>query len=468
MQCRKTEYLAHRVEAGRPADSAQYASAQQERQFLLKGLAGAPLRMMVYRDLIVRNCGMLATMELMQKQQKAEVGSLTGLRGVAALMVVCGHYFHWTAVTPAAALPAWLAPWAGALPGIGMSIFFTLSGYVIALSYSHWDWGSQPLFNFVRFFLYRFARLYPAFFVFAVVVVMRAPRLHDLGDANVLVYIAPHFLLVHSWLPVKYAGEFAGSGPFNVSWSLSTECGLYLIFALAAIAAAYLPNWRRRALVVTVLFSLVTLSLLLLAWMLRGEIKPAGWSDAQWSGWLFYVSPFGIIVQFGIGVIAYRLSQQPLTEQRARLCSNIGAAGLVAVYLMCVAGIVQEQVQQALLSGLSCGLLMVGGRSSSLINQQLTRHAIRYVGEISYSLYLFHFLVPGLAFHGQYPMLDTAAACYYAANFAISLGFAVIVATGVYRLVEVPGRRALRAVADRVLGVAPVPRSCTSRITAKP
>jgi peptidoglycan/LPS O-acetylase OafA/YrhL len=394
----------------------------------------------------------------MQNQQKAEIGSLTGLRGIAALMVVCGHYFHWTAVTPTAAIPAWLAPWAGAAPGIGMSIFFTLSGFVIALSYSHWDWRSRPIFNFSRFFLYRFARLYPAFFVFAVIVVMRAPRLHDLGDADVLGYIAPHILLMQAWLPVKYAGEFAGSGPFIVSWSLSTECGLYLIFAAAAIVAAFLPNWRRRALVVTVLFSLVTLGLLLLAWLLRGEIKPAGWSDAQWSGWLFYISPFGIIVQFGIGVIAYRLSQLSLPEPQARLCSNLGAAGLVAVYLMCATGIVQEHVHQALLSGLSCGLLMVGASSSSFVNAQLTRPRLRYVGEISYSLYLFHFLPPGIAFHGEYPAMDAGAALYYAANFVVSLGLAVALATGIYHLVEVPGRRALRMAADRALGVAPARR----------
>jgi hypothetical protein len=45
-----------------------------------------------------------------------------------------------------------------------MAIFFTLSGYVIALSYSDWDWRECPAFNLIRLFFYRFARLYPAFF----------------------------------------------------------------------------------------------------------------------------------------------------------------------------------------------------------------------------------------------------------------------------------------------------------------
>jgi hypothetical protein len=33
------------------------------------------------------------------------------------------------------------------------------------------------------------------------------------------------------------------------------------------------------------------------------------------------------------------------------------------------------------------------------------------------------------------------------------LGLAVFVATGIYRLVEVPGRRAIRSAADRLLGI---------------
>src|SRR5450631_230429 len=184
--------------------------------------------------------------------RRGDIASLTGLRGLAALLVVVGHFSVWTIVAPRAEMPTWIAQWGGATPGIGMSIFFTLSGYVIALSYAHWNWRARPAFNLVRFFAYRFARLYPAFFVFAVVVVLRTPTLQDLSDPQVLAYIAPHLLLWHSWLPMKFAGQFAGSGPFTVSWSLSTECGLYLMFGLTAILAAFLPSWRRRSVIIGV------------------------------------------------------------------------------------------------------------------------------------------------------------------------------------------------------------------------
>src|SRR6266851_7585596 len=118
---------------------------------------------------------------MQEYHKKGEIDSLTGLRGVAALLVIFTHYWHWTAVTPASALPASMELWTGTA-GIGMAIFFTLSGYVIALNYSAWDWGQRPAFNLTRLFFYRFARLYPAFFVFVILVVLRQPQLHDLFD----------------------------------------------------------------------------------------------------------------------------------------------------------------------------------------------------------------------------------------------------------------------------------------------
>jgi peptidoglycan/LPS O-acetylase OafA/YrhL len=55
-------------------------------------------------------------------RKKGEISSLTGLRGVAALLVIVHHYVIWTAVVPVAALPPWLILWT-ATPGMGMAIF---------------------------------------------------------------------------------------------------------------------------------------------------------------------------------------------------------------------------------------------------------------------------------------------------------------------------------------------------------
>ncbi len=114
--------------------------------------------------------------------KRGEIASLTGLRGLAALLVVIAHYWPWTRVTQPEQLPPEMASWMETA-AIGMAIFFTLSGYVIALSYGHWDWRERPGFNLTRLFFYRFARLYPAFLVFAILVILRWPDLQDFGDS---------------------------------------------------------------------------------------------------------------------------------------------------------------------------------------------------------------------------------------------------------------------------------------------
>ena len=248
--------------------------------------------------------------------RRGEITSLTGLRGLAALCVVITHYWYWTTVAPIAALPPAVAQWTGT-SRIGMTIFFTLSGYVIALSYSHWNWREAPLFNLTRLFFYRFARLYPAFFAFAMLIFLRHPEQHDLSNPAIRDFLLSHFLLLHSWVPLKYNGAIAAEGPFHVSWSLSVECALYLLFGLGAILAAVLPSWRRKPLFLAAAFFLSVGVSLYLATMLRSRLIPEGWSGLEWDKWLLQLSPWAISLQFGLGVLTYHLFRRPLSEGRA-------------------------------------------------------------------------------------------------------------------------------------------------------
>jgi peptidoglycan/LPS O-acetylase OafA/YrhL len=388
----------------------------------------------------------------MEYRKKGEISSLTGLRGLAAVLVIITHFPVWTSVVPLAARPAWIEQWSGTA-GIGMAIFFTLSGYVIALSYSHWDWRARPAFNLTRLFFYRFARLYPAFFVFAVVNILRSPTLRDLSDPENQSYVISHFLLWQAWLPVKYQGALADADRFHVSWSLSTECALYLLFGIGAMVAAMLPGGRRKPLVLGVVFFVSVAVLLRAAWLMRHDIAPAGWNDAEWSRWLLYISPYAVSLQFGLGVVAYRISRRSLPTKLAKIASDLGAAGLIAVYLLISTAVLRDPFHHAMLASLATALLMIGALSDSIANRVLSGRAIVYIGTISYSLYLFHWLTPSIGFNGQSPVLDSAAAAYYALNFLVAFVFAIMLATGVYTLVEVPGRRAIRAAADRLLGI---------------
>jgi peptidoglycan/LPS O-acetylase OafA/YrhL len=87
-----------------------------------------------------------------------------------------------------------------------------------------------------------------------------------------------------------------------------------------------------------------------------------------------------------------------------------------------------------------------------MVNCLLSGRAIVFVGTVSYSLYLFHFVAPPLALHGlSFDSYTASAATYHVVNIVASLVLALVRAAAVYHFVEVPGRRAIRAAADRIL-----------------
>src|SRR5262245_9877463 len=282
-----------------------------------------------------------------------------------------------------------------ATSGIGMAIFFTLSGYVISLSYSHWDWRERPAFNLTRLFFYRFARLYPAFLAFAIMTILRFPPLQDFSDPQAQRYLLPHLLLWQTWWPTKFDGALASDDYFHVSWSLSVECMLYLVFGLGAILVATLPKWRFKPAVLAVIFFVATWQLLQVVWAERLNLMPDGWSDLDSFRWLFLFSPYAISLQFVLGVVAYKLSQLPLSDRLSRMTSNAGAIWLLGVYVCGALGLVAASAfHGGLYSSIGTALLMVGASSDSTTNRLLSGRAIVYVGTISYSLYLFHYVTP--------------------------------------------------------------------------
>jgi len=207
---------------------------------------------------------------------------------------------------------------------------------------------------------------------------------------------------------------------------------------------------RPRAAILTAAFFATASLLLLWAWEWRDVLLPAGWTE-------FAFSPWAVSVPFAIGVVAYRLSSPAPPEALARIASELGGAGFVVIYALCASSVIYHPVHLALLMALSMALVMIGAQSSSVVNRLLTRPALLYIGTISYSLYLFHFITPGLGFTGRFETFDGGAAAAYALNFLFMLALAIALATGLYRLVEVPGRRAIRAAGDRLLGIRRTP-----------
>jgi peptidoglycan/LPS O-acetylase OafA/YrhL len=58
-----------------------------------------------------------------------------------------------------------------------------------------------------------------------------------------------------------------------------------------------------------------------------------------------------------------------------------------------------------------------------------------------------------MGFSGIIAIVDSRVVPYMIVNFTTALAMAIILSTGMYMLVEAPGRRFFRAMADRLLGI---------------
>ncbi len=188
-----------------------------------------------------------------------------------------------------------------------MTCFFVLSGFVIAYNYLDFGWQQQPLKSRVHFLFLRFSRLYQALLAFiGMVVVMKWTSAQYANGFGL--WTAVHLASVRTWLPFKLNGALADGNAFNVSWSISTEFMLYLMFALfMVLLAAVFRSWGARG--ATLLFGLLGLYIVALIELvatksafaalvkdlqaivaLPSPFEPL--TDAEWHRWFFYLSPY--------------------------------------------------------------------------------------------------------------------------------------------------------------------------------
>jgi peptidoglycan/LPS O-acetylase OafA/YrhL len=195
------------------------------------------------------------------------------------------------------------------------------------------------------------------------------------------------------------------------------------MFGLGAILAALLPGWRYKPLVLGLAFFTIIWLLLREATLLRSYVAPA--SGAARTG-TAGSSTFRPTPSLCSSASAWRPTSCRVCrwEKEPREFSATSAPGLVATYFFLTAGMLRDYFDQAMPTSLATGFLMVGALSNSVANRLLSGRGIVYIGTISYSLYLFHFVTPGIGFHGQVPDFDTFGKAYYVANYLVGLALA--------------------------------------------
>lgn len=292
---------------------------------------------------------------------------LDGLRGIASLMIVLYHY-------PARYIHQDLYEFFFIRKAYTfVDFFFVLSGFVIAYNYN--SLGSFQ--EFKVFYKKRFIRLYPmlffsvlVYFSFRVFAIYSFPSVVDSDtDIQGLMMKALDSLLFTNSTPIL--GSTTG---LNLpSWSISSEMISYFVFGIIAlISSLRVKNSIYLGLILSsaiILFNLGTLFKLgdygfirgLFSFLLGYFVWKMSLEDFRLKNYLEYATPLLI------GICLYILS---ITQEK-------GTALLFEFVVPVVFGVA----------------ILIILKSDGLLSKLLQSKAIQFLGEISYSLYLNHFLI---------------------------------------------------------------------------
>ena len=286
---------------------------------------------------------------------------IEGLRGIAILLVLLFH----------AGLP-----WT---PGgfVGVDVFFVISGFLITGKL--WRESQQPGgLNITRFYAWRIRRLLPAALVaiaaitvFGLLLAAPLDRSELAADGAASALSIANMRFIGS---VDYFAATTSPSPFLHFWSLSVEEQFYLVWP----ALIVLLTWRggsSRRLIVALLIGVVA-SFALSIWLT--DTSPAR---------AFYLLPTRVW-QLGVGGLLALIG----VAGTSRRAGALAWAGLAAVAVAGVALTAEMPYPglAALLPTAGAVALLYGGAAPSGPVRLLAAAPLRFLGKISYSLYLWH------------------------------------------------------------------------------
>ena len=328
-------------------------------------------------------------MTLLSQQQSPfhssqRILELDGIRGLAILLILIWHYVtlqlveapnqDWPLVR--SVVQATLLSWSG------VDLFFVLSGFLIAgILFDHRHSANY----FQVFYLRRICRIFPAYYLqlilFAAAVALApAPRSASLSwllDQTMPAWsyatFTQNFAMAHE--------EHFGANWLAITWSLAIEEQFYLLFPLIVryTSSAFLP------------------------WVLWGGFIGAPILRTGLGTWpAFLWMPCRMDALFVGALLAYYVRQPRWLDRLRQIPTTVYLVGLVifAVYVV-------EKVDSALLNphnkmllAMFYGalLLVILVDQQSIMAKALRAGWLRWLGRVSFGIYLMHYAMIGLAY----------------------------------------------------------------------
>ena len=310
------------------------------------------------------------------------IRTLNGLRAIAAMTVLVGHCFIWSAYDYSRWPPA-LAP--GTLAKFAVDLFMMLSGFLMAMNTAD-RWPSEPMTqgrSWLSFYSRRFFRIAPAYYVSLVLVIaisapfvsgyqLLAQRSDVLRDS---VYNAEN--IIYSWknilLHISFIFGFLPSfidSTLLPDWSLSLEMQFYFFFpALYLVVRRFGLIWPAAAIGLVALVS--------------GKLLGSSFVEPSFL-------PFKLPVFFA-GILVYERTKSDDRKKRLILLTIALAMSLsqwswYGRYCVLIAAPVGLM---AILTGEVAGNRLVD-TFRGIATAILANRIADFLSDLSYSAYLFH------------------------------------------------------------------------------
>lgn len=332
---------------------------------------------------------------------------IQGLRAIAVLAVLLFHAFP------------------DRFPGgyIGVDVFFVISGYLITgLIFRE---VSENRFTFANFYSRRVRRIFPALFVVLFFTMIFGSLILSPGQLSATARSAISAIFsvsnIYFWRTSGYFASEAELEPLLHTWSLGVEEQFYILLPIMMIAMLkFTPK-----ITVPIMFAAFFLSLGL------SELALVRFASAS-----YFMLPTRAFELLAGSILA--VSQFRLPEDRVWLRNGVCAVGIGLILFPTFAFSESTSFPglNALYPTIGSALIILAGIGGTVVGASkfISTAGFRYIGDISYSLYLWHW--PILAFMHV----------YYGKSLTIPLGIAALIAAVLlsalsYRFVEQPFMR---------------------------
>jgi peptidoglycan/LPS O-acetylase OafA/YrhL len=295
---------------------------------------------------------------------------LQGLRALAVLLVVLNHAFEW----PAGGF-------------VGVDIFFVISGFLMT-SVLHREFERTGRIRFLAFYRRRIRRLIPASVAVLAATVIGAWAIFStgrfmstVGDAIASLFFVSNWRFAAE--ATDYFAQGAQTSPLQHYWSLSLEEQYYLVWPLAILAIALLVGRTRRPRVFAALITLaITVALFFVSLQLtQNDIGAA-----------YFITParlWELSVGATVALCVPWFSKLPLALRP--FISVLALAGMIVASVITPAdqGFPAPWAAVAVLS--TAVFIAFPWQPKRTWLNPLDNPFLGYIGDISYSLYLWHF-----------------------------------------------------------------------------